>query len=122
MKIRPIRSKKDYQEALREIDRLIDSRSKAAKDRLEVIATLVEAYEDKHHAIPAPDPMEAIKFRMEQKGFARKDLAKLLGIGLGRVSELLSGKRKLTVAMIRTLHKEWKIPLTSLIGVEADAA
>jgi len=82
-------------------------------DKLEVLTTLVEAYEEQHCKIDAPDPIEAIKFRMEQEGLKQKDLVALVG-SKSRVSEILNRKRKLTIKMIRNLHKELHIPIESL--------
>lgn len=87
-------------------------------DELDVLATLVVAYEAKHSAICPPDPIEAIKFRMDQMGLTRKDLEPLLG-GRGRVSEVLKRKRQLSLEMIRRLHLKLHIPLESLIGTAA---
>src|SRR5206468_2070061 len=116
MDIRPIRTDKDYEQALAEIDRLIDAAPGSREaDRLDVISTLVAAYEDDHEPIAPPDPIEAIKFRMEQGGMDRKDLQSVLGVEQGRISEILSGKRKLTVEMIRKLHEGWGVPVESLI-------
>jgi len=78
----------------------------------------LKAYEAKHHAIYPPDPIEAIKFRMDQLGMSRKDLAAMLG-GRGRVSEILTKKRSLSLEMIRRLHRELRIPLESLVGTAA---
>ncbi len=89
-----------------------------AGDELDVLTTLLEAYEAKHYAIYPPDPIETIKFRMDQLGMTRKDLEALLG-GRGRVSEILSKKRSLSLEMIRRLHHKLHIPLESLIGTAA---
>lgn len=119
MNISPIKSKRDYERALSRIENLMDARpGTKAGDELDVLATLVEAYEAKHHAISPPDPIEAIKFRMDQLGMTRKDLEAVLG-GRGRVSEILSGKRGLSLEMIRRLHRTLRIPLESLIGTAA---
>ena len=87
-------------------------------DELDILTTLVEAYEAKYHAIYPPNPIEAIKFRMDQLGMTRKDLEAMLG-GRGRVSEILSRKRGLSLEMIRRLHRTLGIPLESLIGTAA---
>ncbi len=119
MTIAPIRSARDHSRALRRIEQLMDAKlGTKAGDELDVLATLVEAYEAKHHAICPPDPIEAIKFRMDQLGMTRKDLAAMLG-GRGRVSEILTGKRGLSLDMIRRLHRKLHIPLESLIGTAA---
>jgi HTH-type transcriptional regulator/antitoxin HigA len=116
MNIKPIKTKKDYDNALKRIEELWGAKKNtAAGDEFEILFTLVEAYEDKHYPIPPPHPIEAIKFRMEQGTINDKQLTKLLG-GRSRKSEILSGKRKLSLNMIRTLHKELKIPVESLIN------
>ena len=115
MTIKPIKRERDYQTALKEIERLWNARPNTPKgDRLEVLVTLVEAYEQKHYKVEPPDPVEAIKFRMEQLGLKASDLAKILG-GRSRVSEVLNRKRKLTVDMMRSLRKRLDIPAESLL-------
>jgi len=119
MTITPIKSKGDYERTLKRIEVLMDAKSGTkAGDELDVLTTLIEAYEAKHHAICPPDPIEAIKFRMDQVGMTRKDLEALLG-GRGRVSEILTKKRNLSLEMIRRLHRTLRIPLESLIGTAA---
>jgi HTH-type transcriptional regulator/antitoxin HigA len=116
MQIKPIRNERDHRAALQEIDALWDARPRTPRgDRLEVLATLVEAYEQRRHAIQPPDPIEAIKFRMEQLGLTKSDLAPYLG-GKNRVSEVLSRKRRLTVGMMRKLHQTLNIPAESLLA------
>nr|WP_188364014.1 helix-turn-helix domain-containing protein [Marinicella pacifica] len=116
MKIRPIKTEADYKEALSEINQLWGAEVDTPRgDKLDVLLTLVEAYEDKHHAINPPDPVEAIKFRMEQLSLSRKDLESSIG-SRGRVSEILNRKRDLSLKMIRQLHHNYNIPLESLIG------
>jgi len=116
MTIKPIKTERDYQKALKEIERLWDTKPNTPKgDRLEVLVTLVEAYEQKHYKVEPPDPVEAIKFRMEQLGLKAADLAKILG-GRSRVSEVLNRKRKLTVEMMRSLRKRLDIPAESLLA------
>jgi HTH-type transcriptional regulator / antitoxin HigA len=116
MKIKPIKSKKDYTASLKEIQRLWDAELNTPDgDNLEILITLVEAYEEKHYPIDPPDPVEAIKFRMEQKGLRQVDLASMMG-GKNRVSEVLSKKKPLTLKMIRNLHKGIGIPYESLIN------
>ena len=116
MKIQPIKNERDHQNALKEVERLWDAKPNTpAGDLLELWVTLVEAYEAKHHAIPPPDPIEAIKFRMEQMGLTKSDLAAYLG-GANRVSEVLARKRRLSLAMMRRLHKELHIPAESLLA------
>lgn len=117
MKIQPIKTERDHANALKEIERLWDAKPNSpAGDLLELWTTLVEAYEAKHHAIPPPDPIEAIKFRMEQEGKTVGDLAKLLG-GRNRVSEVMNRKRRLSVAMMRRLHKDLHVPAESLLAI-----
>src|SRR5215218_285919 len=122
MKIAPIKSEMDYDAALAEIDRLMDAEPNTSRgDRLDVLVTLVEAYEAKRWAIAPPDPIEAIKLRMEQRGLTRRDLQAILG-GSGRVSEILNGRRPLTVAMMRRLHQELDIPAESFLQAPPPSA
>jgi HTH-type transcriptional regulator/antitoxin HigA len=119
MTVKPIKIEADYDAALRAIERLWKAEpGTPAADRLEVLVTLVEAYEAERWPIGLPDPVAAILFRMEQQGLTRRDLEPYLG-GRGRVSEVLTGKRALTLAMIRKLHAGLGIPLESLIGPTA---
>jgi HTH-type transcriptional regulator/antitoxin HigA len=114
MNIHPIRTKADYKAALKEVSALIDldpSVGTPKGDRLDILATLVQAYESKHFKIEAPDPVEAIRFRMEQNGLTVKDLEPIIGKS-NRVYEVLNRKRPLTLAMIRRLH--------SVLGISAD--
>ncbi len=116
MEIKPIKSNADHETALAEIDRLMEAGPGTPDgDRLDVLVTLVEAYEAKQFPVEAPEPIEAIKFRMEQQGLTRRDLEPIIG-SRGRVSEVLSGKRALSLAMIRRLHSELGIPAEVLIG------
>jgi len=116
MTIKPIKTERDYQNALKQIEKLWDAKPNTPKgDRLEVLVTLVEAYEQKHYKIELPDPIEAIKFRMEQLGLKQSDLAKYLG-GRSRASEILNRKRKLTVDMMRSLREHLHIPAESLLA------
>ncbi|WP_199914800.1 hypothetical protein [Pseudovibrio sp. Alg231-02] len=117
--IRPIRTEADYDSALERIEVLMDEASDddRSQDELEVLCTLVEAYEAKHHPIDLPDPIDAIKFRMEQEGLSQKDLEPFIG-SRSKVSEVLSRKRSLTLAMIRALNKHLGIPAEVLIGKE----
>jgi HTH-type transcriptional regulator/antitoxin HigA len=115
MEIKPIKTKADYRAALKEIEALMAAeRDTPAGERLDVLVTLVEAYERKHYAFDLPDPVEAIKFRMEQKGMTPKDLVPMIG-RINRVYEVLSRRRPLTLAMIQRLHSELGIPAESLI-------
>jgi len=114
MNIKPIKSEKDYITTLNQIESLMDAKPNTPQmDELEVLTTLVEAYEAQHYTIDAPDPIEAIKFRMEQEGLKQKDLVPIVG-SKSRVSEILNKKRKLTIEMIRNLHKQLHIPIESL--------
>ena len=115
MEIRPIRTKADYRSALKEIETLMAAEPDTSEcERLDVLVTLVEAYENRHYRFDLPDPVEAIKFRMEQKGMTPKDLVPMIG-RINRVYEVLSRKRPLTLAMIQRLHDELGIPAESLI-------
>jgi HTH-type transcriptional regulator/antitoxin HigA len=115
MEIKPIRTKTDYRAALKEIETLMSARIDTPEgERLDVLATLVEAYEKKHYRFDLPDPVEAIKFRMEQSGLAPKDLVPMIG-QINRVYEVLNRKRPLTLQMIRRLHRDLGIPAESLI-------
>ena len=116
MTIKPIETERDYRKALKEIEKLWDAKPNTPMgDRLDVLVTLVEAYEQKHYRGDPPDPIEAIKFRMEQLELKPSDLAKILG-GRSRVSEVLNKKRKLTVEMMRSLRKHLAIPADSLLA------
>jgi HTH-type transcriptional regulator / antitoxin HigA len=115
MQIRPIRTKADYRAALKEIETLMSARADTPEgERLDVLVTLVEAYEKKHYRFELPDPVEAIKFRMEQSGLAPKDLVPMIG-QINRVYEVLNRKRPLTLQMIRRLHRDLGIPAEALI-------
>ena len=114
MNIKPIKNDKNYTDALSKIESLISAKPNTPQmDELEVLATLVEAYEEQFYKIDAPDPIEAIKFRMEQESLKQKDLIEIIG-SKSRVSEVLNRKRKLTIDMIRNLHSQLKIPIESL--------
>ena len=115
MEIKPIRTKADYRSVLKEIESLMTARAGSREgERLDVLVTLVEAYEAKHYRMDLPDPVEAIKFRMEQSGLAAKDLVPMIG-QLNRVYEVLNRKRPLTLKMIWRLHRGLGIPAESLI-------
>lgn len=115
MEIRPIKSEADYRAALEEIEHLFDAKPNTLKgDRLEVLTTLVEAYEDKHYNIPLPDPIEAIIYHMESRGLSPHDLESYMG-SRARVSEILERKRSLSIDMIRRLHTELGISAEILI-------
>ena len=116
MDIQPIRNEQDYDQALAEIEELWGAKEGTkAGDKLDVLLVLVGDYEDKHHPISPPEPVEAIKFRMEQMNLTRKDLEPYIG-SRGRVSEILNHRRELSLNMIRSLHSRLSIPLDSLIG------
>lgn len=118
MDIKPIKNKRDYRRALKEIDKFMDARPNTpAGDRLDVLATLVSAWEEKHHPIEAPDPVEAIRFAMEQRGLTRRDLEPYIG-SRARVAEILNRKRSLTLGMIRRLHAGLGIPAEVLISCD----
>lgn len=115
MDIRPIRAKADYRAALKEAQRLWDADPGTPEgDRVDVLVTLIEAYEAKRHPIPAPDPIAAIAFMMEQKGLTRRDLEPAIG-SRGRVSEILTRKRPLTLPMVRALSVLLDIPTDVLV-------
>jgi HTH-type transcriptional regulator / antitoxin HigA len=115
MNIKPIKTKADYRAALKEIEGLMVARANTPEgERLDVLATLVEAYERKHYPMELPDPIEAIKSRMEGLGLKPKDLQPMIG-GLNRVYEVLNHTRPLTLAMIRRLHEGLGIPAECLI-------
>src|SRR6266566_75333 len=110
--IKPIRTKRDYEAALTEIERLWGAKADTPDgDRLDVLATLVDAYEAEHYPMDPPDPVEAIKFRMEQQGLTRRDLEEIIGTRT-RIAEVLNRKRGLSIAMIRRLHER--------LGISAD--
>jgi HTH-type transcriptional regulator/antitoxin HigA len=110
--LKPIRTEADYEAALAEVERLWGAKSGTPKgDRLDVLATLIDAYETKHYPMDPPDPIEAIRFRMESQGLTRKDLEPLIG-HRGRVAEVLNRKRGLSIEMIRNLHEK--------LGISAD--
>ena len=112
VEVRPIRTKRDYEAALKEIERLWGAKAGTTDgDRFDVLATLVDAYEAEHYPMDPSDPVEAIKFRMEQQGLTRRDLEEIIGTRT-RVAEVLNRKRGLSIAMIRRLHER--------LGISAD--
>lgn len=118
MNIHPVRNHADHKRALRELSAYFNNEPEPGSeegDRFEILLTLVEAYELKHAAIGSPDPIEAIRFRMEQGGLTVKDLVPSIGRP-NRVYEILNRKRGLTLEMIRNLHRNLGIPAESLIG------
>jgi HTH-type transcriptional regulator/antitoxin HigA len=115
MEIKPLRTERDYERALREVELLMDAKPGTAQDdRLDVLATLVDAYESKHFPIDPPDPIEAIRFRLEQQGLDTRALVGVIG-GRSRVHEVMNGKRALSLEMIRRLHERFGIPAEVLI-------
>lgn len=115
MNIKPIKTKKDYLGALSRLESIFDAKLGTKEgDELEVLSILIEKYEDDHFPIGMPDPIEAIKFRMEQLGYNQNDLAKLVGLK-SRASEILNKRRKLTLEMVRKLHLGLNIPTGVLI-------
>jgi len=111
--VKPIRTKRDYETALKDVERLWGAKAGTPDgDRLDVLATLIDAYETEHHPMDPPDPIEAIKFRMEQQGLTRRDLEEIIGTRT-RIVEVLSRKRGLSIAMIRRLHER--------LGISAEA-
>ncbi len=122
MDITPIKTRRDHRRALGEIEGLMDAkRGSPDGDRLDVLATLVEAWETKHYPIDLPDPVEAIKYHMEQKGLEPKDLVPFIG-SRNRVYEVLGRKRPLTLKMVWRLHTGLGIPAESLIKVAEERA
>ena len=118
MNIKPIKSEKDYEKTLQKIESLMSAKPNTTQmDELEVLTILVEVYEEKFYKIDAPNPIEAIKFRMEQENLQQKDLIPILG-DKSIVSKILKGKRKLTVDMIKNLHQHLKIPFESLFAIK----
>ncbi len=116
MDIKPIRTEQDYDAALEAIEAVWGAEPGTAEaDRLEVLALLVKNYEERHHPIPPPDPIEAIKFRLDQMGVDHSFLEKVMGVGRGRVSEVLNKKRGLNLPMIRKLNEQLRIPPSVLI-------
>lgn len=115
MDIKPIKTEADYEAALQEIEELFEAKpGTAAGDRLEILSTLVEAYEEQHYPIPTPDPIEAIRYYMESRGLSRRDLEPYVG-SRARVSEVMNKKRPLSLTMIRNLHQGLGIPAEVLI-------
>ena len=112
--VTPIRTEADYEAALEAIEPLMLAELGTPEaDDLEVLSTLIAAYEDKHYHIDAPDPIEAIKFHMEQRGLVRRDLAEI--VGQNRATELLQKQRKLNLNNIRAIVDKWHIPIEALI-------
>ena len=115
MNIKPIKSQKDYRAALRQVESLMGAAAGSAEgDKLDVLVTLIEAWERKHFPLDLPDPIDAVKFQMEQAGLSPRDLVPMIG-QLNRVYEVLNRKRPLTLRMIWNLHEQLRIPLESLV-------
>ena len=115
MNIKPIKTKKDYQQALVRLEEIFDAKKGSTNgDELEILAMLVDNYEAEHFPVGFPDPVEAIKFRMEQLGYNQSDLAEVVGLK-SRASEILNRKRKLSLEMIRQIHDRLKVPTEVLI-------
>ncbi len=115
MNIKPVKTEQDYQSALQRIEELWGaSKDSPEGDELDLLVTLVESYEMKHYPIAPPDPVDAIKFRMEQMGMTKADMVKYLG-SQSRVSEILNRKRSLSLKMIKSLYKDLKIPADVLL-------
>ena len=122
MDIEPIKSQRSYRRALREIEGLMMAKRNTPQgDRLDILVTLVEAWEAKHYPLDLPDPVEAIKFHMDQKGLDPRDLIPFIG-SRNRVHEVLNRRRPLTLKMIRRLHEGLGIPVESLIKMGQDRA
>ena len=120
--VKPIRSRRDYEAALDEVGRLWGARAGTRDgDRLDVLATLIDAYEAEHYPMDPPDPIEAIKFRMEQQGLTRRDLEEIIGTRT-RIAEILNRKRGLSIAMIRRLHERLGISAEVLIRPSRQSA
>jgi HTH-type transcriptional regulator/antitoxin HigA len=116
MVIKPIKNDRDYRRTLSEIDKLMDAKAGTPEgDRLDVLATLVAAWEERHYPIDSPDAVAAIQFAMEQRGLTRRDLEPLIG-SRARVAEILNRKRPLTLPMIRRLHSALGIPAEALLA------
>lgn len=115
MNIKPIKTKKDYAAAMHRMEFIFDAKKGTPEDdELEILSILIDKYENEHFPIGLPDPVEAIKFRMEQLGYNQADLADVLGLK-SRASEILNKKRKLSLEMIRQLHSKLNIPTEVLI-------
>ena len=116
MEIKVIKTEEDYNKALKRLEEVFDAPVNSPQgDEAELLTLLIEKYEEEHYPIESPDPIEAIRFRMEQMNMNKKDLAEVIGYK-SRVSEILSRKRKLSLNMIRQLHKKLRIPYDSLLN------
>ncbi len=116
MEIKPIKTEQDYNMSIKRIEELWGAKRDTSEgDELDLLCTLVESYEMKHYPIAPPDPIDAIKFRMEQMGMTKADMVKYMG-SQSRVSEILNGKRRLTLKMVKSLYKGLKIPAEILLA------
>jgi HTH-type transcriptional regulator / antitoxin HigA len=116
MKVKVIKTEEEYNQAIKRLEVIFDAPADSLEgDEAELLTILIENYEDEHYPIEAPDPIEAIKFRMEQMDMDNNDLAKVIGYK-SRVSEIFNRKRKLTLKMIRNLHEKLNIPYESLLA------
>lgn len=116
MKLKVLKTEEEYNKALKRLETIFDAPANTAEgDEADILGILIEKYEDEHYPIDAPDPIEAIKFRMEQMNMDNNDLAKVIGYK-SRVSEIFNRKRKLNLRMIRNLHEKMKIPYESLFS------
>ena len=116
MEIRPIKTEQDYNTSIRRIEVLWGAKKDTPQgDKLDLLVTLVESYEMKHFPIAPPDPVDAIKFRMEQMDMTKADMVQYIG-SQSRVSEILNGRRKLTLGMIKSLYKGLRIPADILLA------
>ncbi len=116
MNIKPIRNDEDLHAAFRRLEKVFQAKEGTPDaDEMEILIALIEAYEQKHYPIAPPDPVDAIKFRMEQQGLTQKDLEPYIGSS-GRVSEILNRKRRLSLQMVKRLHEGLKIPYESLLS------
>ena len=117
MEVHPIRTEADYETALKEIERYFDREPEPGSveaDRFDILAALIEAYERRHWPVEPPDPVDAIRYCMEQRGYTLADLASLIG-SRSRAAEIMRRRRPLTLEMARKLHQEWSIPAESLL-------
>jgi HTH-type transcriptional regulator/antitoxin HigA len=115
MKLRILKTRKDYRQALERFEQVFQAKPESAEGvEADVLALLIKEYEDRHFAIEVPDPLEAIRYRMEQQGLTNRDLAEILGFK-SRVTDIFNKHRKLNLSMVRRLHKQLNIPLKSLI-------
>ncbi|MEM8894062.1 MAG: hypothetical protein AAGC88_05760 [Bacteroidota bacterium] len=116
MNVKPIKTEEDYKSAISRIDELWGAKKDTQEgDEFDLLVTLVESYEMKNYPIAPPDPIDAIKFRMEQMGMTKADMVKYLG-SQSRVSEILNRKRSLTLGMVKSLYRDLKIPADVLLG------